>query len=1208
MSETIENIITLNASQAISEMEKLSRRTVTLNKNMTNLATTLRTLNSGNSLATTFTSATTGANALNSAVKNTNSSLKNATNSSNRLRLSFSDVVRIVQSQVLFSSLNALRQGFSDSADAAAELQLQASRIAAIEGSLDITGAQDQIRELSTAVGRGLDESGLAFYEALQNDLGSVSETMEILTGDANDLARVTGGTLPQAVNALSSIYKAFEGDLESTENVAGKLFGTINAGRITLGQMENALGTLSPTARELGVSLQDTLDAWATITLSGTEASVAGTQLRNVFNKLIKPTESLEKVYTQLGVRGFPQLIAQSDNFADALSKITGAVGNDEQEVARLFNTIRANLGVLNILTRDTALYNETAERSAESAANLAQAVQDINDTDAVQAQKNAAQLEVLYTEIGESALRLKNFAAEAFLALELGGDQVVQQGGLIVGAITAATVAIRAFGVASSTAVPILAAGLAGIAAGNAILAIRDDFLELNSAIDKTVVAQLEAAEGLVADEGVQAVDDLTAGFQRLDDVLATISQRSGSESGIIQQFANETADLVFAGEDAVERFQDSRLRFLKEIDSQIGDIDSQIIDGTQRLTTLNAELEQLNFDRSLRGLSEYEQQLRVSQRSAEALAVAIDAARDATFSEESQAQAEAAFKAADAAIKQEVSLAKSRRNAIDIERAEQRRVVLLEQRIAAEENIQRSIEERSVRSLREEEDTLKRLTADAQEYADQIQNLQESRRQAINEGAGPEDSLVQSFNTDIDIAQEKLDALQAQIAGTELVQDLGLEDSLGRFIDSFQETQFDIDLDFDRSITKLANQLRESSDFEINLRINELIGAAELGDRLRSEVQLAGLGRGGQPGGVARDRLDLIENEAVELQQRVNRGNELRAASETTSFEAAALLRQALGSVPIDPRPDRGPEQQATVDRLGDIAGELRELNTATVQQLQELQQQLRSEQQTIQSGDSNLNFGNFFTAERNRAGIVAGLQQGQAAVGQELSARSFGTEEAQTRLEELQRLKTEIEQEVLKLDVDSTGVQEAAQGLQPLQASAAGAAASVGALGTASGTTTGALGSLNSTTGSLVGNANAASQAYDQLAQSIRDAAAAAASAPTASGTGVVSAATGGLTYFNSGGGARGQDTIPARLAQGEFVVNAQASRNFYSQLQALNGTRTNQVGDNVSTTNISIGDINVSSNSQVPAQTARDMSNAIKRELRKGNIR
>ena len=151
--------------------------------------------------------------------------------------------------------------------------------------------------------------------------------------------------------------------------------------------------------------------------------------------------------------------------------------------------------------------------------------------------------------------------------------------------------------------------------------------------------------------------------------------------------------------------------------------------------------------------------------------------------------------------------------------------------------------------------------------------------------------------------------------------------------------------------------------------------------------------------------------------------------------------------------------------------------------------------------------------------------------------------------------------------------------AGRGIAP----ASNLASTVGSIGTAA---QNSLGSVNA----LIGRLQEAIRLQSQL---------------NSSGGDVLARSGGQVNYRQDGGTGRGQDTIPARLAPEEFVVNARSSRNFFSQLQAINaGSQTAGEPTETSTTNINVGDINVNSSSQLPNQTAREVGQSIQREIRR----
>ena len=203
--------------------------------------------------------------------------------------------------RTLVQAITRVTGAIRESADAAEDFEIAAARISNIAqgpGS-GIDALTASLANLSVELGRPQAEVAEAAFEALQNDLGSTTETMDLLAGAANDLALVTGGTLTQAVNSLSSVLKAYDLDVTQADEITDQFFAAIDKGRITLAELENSLGKITPLAAKLDIGFNEVAAAMAAITQSGTSASVANTQLRSIFQKMIKPTEELQGAIT---------------------------------------------------------------------------------------------------------------------------------------------------------------------------------------------------------------------------------------------------------------------------------------------------------------------------------------------------------------------------------------------------------------------------------------------------------------------------------------------------------------------------------------------------------------------------------------------------------------------------------------------------------------------------------------------------------------------------------------------------------------------------------------------------------------------------------------------------------------------------------------------------------------------------------------------
>ena len=98
------------------------------------------------------------------------------------------------------------------------------------------------------------------------------------------------------------------------------------------------------------------------------------------------------------------------------------------------------------------------------------------------------------------------------------------------------------------------------------------------------------------------------------------------------------------------------------------------------------------------------------------------------------------------------------------------------------------------------------------------------------------------------------------------------------------------------------------------------------------------------------------------------------------------------------------------------------------------------------------------------------------------------------------------------------------------------------------------------------------------------------------------------ATGGAVNYFAKGGRRGTDIVPAVLSPGEFVMSAKSTRQWYSQLVAMNaGAQPAYRSQGGSTTNVGDIAINVTASGE-PEQNARAIMRILRREVRRGTSR
>lgn len=1133
-------------------------------------------------------------------------SSEKAAKSVKSIGLSYKDVGRIIESQIIFSALSKLTQGFGEAADAAAEFQEQVARIAAIdESDLGFSGLRSEIESLAADLGRPLEEVGGAAFEALQNDLGTTEETFGILRDEAQKLALVTGGDLTQAVNALSSVYKTFGKDAEAVNGISGQFFGTINAGRITLKDLESSLGTLSPLATQIGVDFKELTNSLATITLTGTKANVATTQLRNVFNKLIKPTKALQAVYQELGVQGFEQLSEKSGGFVKALEVLRNQVGGDEQALAQLFNTIRANVGVLNILTNDTELYNETAKRSADSANRLSEAIDGIESTAAREAAKNAAELEVIFTRLGDRALDIQNVVTNAFLAVVGGSEKGVIALGTFTAGMTAATIAVTKFGVAAGVAFPPVIAFLAVLGTAGAVAEglgrVRQAISATAKATAELEVERMQALVKTLKELREAQIDKVADDIENLDTVVNKIAV-SANKTGkaIVDAFNIETGNIQATEAKLLEAFGDARTRVLKQIEDAIKSIDDKILESEKRIRGFTQDLEDVKFEFEIRGLTEGAQATERIKRASETIQEAFDKIKNVGLGDESEEIARNTAAEAVSQAKAALSAAERGKSQTQIAQAQRTLESAIKTQIALEERLINLRESLGKKNLIDQQNAFEKLSAEAKEQVKDVLDARKAIADAAASGASDEEVNKLKENLVKEVTEARAALVEAGQA--EALKTFNLEEQFSEAVGALQQGLNETDLDWSKAIGSLRDQLANAPDLKaaVTLTANFDELAQNSGAEQVQKAVSDAIAQGGLPGEQLENVVESVFDVFKEQKALSDTIEDSSVKTQANAKAAALAFADAFTQAKIF-----GDKATTLTDPVLEQLGKLDQLNK---QQIEALIKNLEAAIPAIAENTEGI-FAPFTDAQAEflKKGVNDAIAAAKAAL-EGVDARAlFDPANLEAAKAILDRAATE-DINKLGLEVDSEGFEAVNTALEKIELDAKNAEKSVARIGTEAAlkVVTGLRG-VNTATQGLKSAAAAAQSAYQRLLDIAKEALATAKEAASVNS----SNSSNGLffggrpVYRNEGGATRGQDTIPAMLSPEEFVVNSKAARNFFPQLQAINAGNAPAASGGVGDTNITIGDINVNSTSDVPATTARDISIALKRELRRG---
>ncbi|MCH7985481.1 MAG: phage tail tape measure protein, partial [Acidobacteria bacterium] len=182
---------------------------------------------------------------------------------------------------------------FKNMVKAASNFQAEMNKVKALTGAV---GKQfDQLREQAMKLGKTTQFSaseaaaGMAFLAQAGFDANQIVKAMPATL----DLAAAANIGLAEAADIVSNVMSgmgiAVE-DLGGTVDIMTAAFTSANTDLTQLGQ---AMKFAGPVASDFGLSIAETAGALSLLGNAGIQASMAGTSLRNILNRLVKDGET---------------------------------------------------------------------------------------------------------------------------------------------------------------------------------------------------------------------------------------------------------------------------------------------------------------------------------------------------------------------------------------------------------------------------------------------------------------------------------------------------------------------------------------------------------------------------------------------------------------------------------------------------------------------------------------------------------------------------------------------------------------------------------------------------------------------------------------------------------------------------------------------------------------------------------------------------
>ncbi len=649
-------------------------------------------------------------NQANAAAQRYSATMEKAGRSTSGFALSLETVVRVLGTQAIVRGLNAMVSAVESSFGSFIEFEQKLATIRTLSPEETIDQLGESLKNLSNDFNLPLLDVAEAKYQLLQNGFSKTADQADILAASFK-FAQATNTNAAASVDLITSALNAYGLEASQAENISAKFFQTIDAGRISGTELVNAFGRVAPLGKELGVTVDELLAAFSSITIGGVKASEAGTQINAVMTSLLKPSEKLREAFKKIGVETGDQAV-QTFGLIGAVRELIGTTDGSTAAIAGLFKNVRAIRGVLREAGSGAETFDEHLKAVQKTAtATLNKAFKIRFESDAVKVTKDINVFNnFLTTEVGKTLVGItsktleltggmQNLIGIAKTLLPTIGFVTVALG--LYGAATAIAsartkVLSLAMGDAKSKAVA-FGAGLASFAGAALLAKTAGDELAafVNRQLDAGILQEAEAGKQRLAHQKevneAQSQLDVAAQAKKVQDINRFIADERKLYNERLAAAVDTNEKIRESNKATMDRIIEAHSSFAQDLKKAAGDADNQVIESRKRSTDAILKLSDDRFNRENEKLSEQSQLQNQSRRGEALFAKAKTQLLKANTDEEVKA-AQAAIDRSEVFLKDALATAKTLGDKQQIFELERRQDQIVQSRIRAEERFQK------------------------------------------------------------------------------------------------------------------------------------------------------------------------------------------------------------------------------------------------------------------------------------------------------------------------------------------------------------------------------------------------------------------------------------------------------------------------------------------------------------------------------------
>ena len=430
---------------------------------------------------------------------------------------------------------------------------------------------KDEVADLAKEIPIARDQLANGLYQTISNGVPG-NNWIEFLNTSARS---AVGGLadINKVVGVTSTLIKNYGLEWSAAADIQDKIQLTAKSGVTSFEQLAQALPRVTGNAATLGVSIDELMGTFATLTgVSGNTAEVS-TQLAAIFTSLVKPSSEAADMAAKMGIQFNAASIKAAGGFQNFLNQLDGSVkayaqanGVLEQEVySKLFGSAEAIRALIPLQGELADKFSTNVANMVNSAGTMDAAYTDMSShgeavnqmlrnqwaavIDVISGVTSAAQPYINFTagllSTGSSAAIL----ITTFKQLNIQQMAVATRAKLASAAMS--TLGLR--GKSAAAMVRVFSSAMKGGAYSATALKIA-----LRGLLIATGIGAAIAAVTTIIEYFVNAADDATESVEELDDATDEYTRAAAAAKVQIEKDIKSLGDLIKAKKDTAEMVQ--------------------------------------------------------------------------------------------------------------------------------------------------------------------------------------------------------------------------------------------------------------------------------------------------------------------------------------------------------------------------------------------------------------------------------------------------------------------------------------------------------------------------------------------------------------------------------------------------------------------------------------------------------------------------